>query len=239
MSNKQRMPPVLEFGQIVYSDNFYDGVLNYPIVQDNPEIYGTKVGIIISSGMCGSNYTGTVAFYNSKGDYDEKTGNLSFLRNEFSIKLHVIGMKITDNRLKAARERYVTDPTTGVKRLKNLDEEEADRIMTIGFLYWLQVDEDDTVKTQVKILLEKLQNPTQETIIQEIQDSIIFKPPERINNYATIFGESLNKWLKEQSYRNKTDLCVVQGGRRRKKTRRRKSRRHKTRRKKTRNYKRY
>jgi hypothetical protein len=75
--------------------------------------------------------------------------------------------------------------------------------------------------------------------VEEIQDSIIFKPPERINNYATIFGESLDKWLREQSDRNKTDLCVVQGGRRRKKTRRRKSRRHKTRRHKTRNYKHY
>jgi len=236
MSDKQRMPPVLEFGQIVYSDIFYDGLLRYPIVRDNPEIYGTKVGIIISSGMCGSNHSGTVAFYNSKGEYDEKTGNLSFLLSEFSIKLHVIGMKVTDSRLKAARERYVTDPTTGVTRLKNLDEEEAERIMTIGFLYWLQVDEDGMVKKHVEILLEKLKNPTPESIIQ---DSIIFEPPERINNYATIFGESLKEWLREQSYRNTTDLCVVQGGRRRKKTRRRKSRRHKTRRHKTRNYKRY
>jgi hypothetical protein len=125
-------------------------------------------------------------------------------------------MKVTDSRLKATRQRYVThpetgdyiiNPTTGDKIIKNKTQETEDQKMIFGFLYWLQVDENDTVKRHVNILLEKLKNPTLESIEQEMRYLAPYNPtPERINNYATIIGESLNELLIKQSKINRESL---------------------------------
>lgn len=105
MSSERKLPSVMKFGAIVYSDQFYGGILKYPIDLANPEIYGTKVGIIISTGRCGNTITSTVAFYDSKGEYNTiKFENLAELKSKYSIQLHDIGMKITDSKLDATKK---------------------------------------------------------------------------------------------------------------------------------------
>lgn len=65
---------------------------------------------------------------------------------------------------------FIIDPITGKNIEKDQTHYEEDQKMIFGFLYWLQVDEDGMVKRHVKILLEKLQNPTLESIEQEMRD---------------------------------------------------------------------
>ena len=85
------VPPVLKFGNIVYSENFGRG----------------KVGIIISAGFTADNktYKATVCFFNKKNEFMKSNGPLETLEANIGSPLINIGSKIDDPMFKATQRR--------------------------------------------------------------------------------------------------------------------------------------
>ena len=85
------VPSVLNFGNIVYSENFGRG----------------KVGIIISAGFTADNktYKATVCFFNKKNEFMKSNGPLETLEANIGSPLINIGSKIDDPMLKATQRR--------------------------------------------------------------------------------------------------------------------------------------
>lgn len=85
------VPPVLNFGNIVYSENFGRG----------------KVGIIIGAGFTADKktYKATVCFFNKKNEFIKSNGPLETLQTNIGSPLINIGSKIDDPTFKATQRR--------------------------------------------------------------------------------------------------------------------------------------